>query len=195
MLLSATLQYLHCDRTRGRVWFAPKLELSQTSLQIQLTWGQIALPVLTLQLSSVHGAMGWSSCLIQVQDAWSWSPFSAPTARIQPPSSTDSCSDFCFVGFVSLSNPFMIWGCTLKNHKAVPYAEVWGPKSHTEAEGTVSEGTVLHRACQDHLPSASGETRVNKSGFECPSSVCTWKNTHNENGFHQSSFQQLLKTA
>lgn len=142
LLPSATLQYLHWDRTRGRVWFAPELKLSQTSLQIQLIRGQIAV---------LFGLF--------------FSPSPIPSWFEDAP-----------------------W----KNTKPSPYTEVWGPKSCTEAG---SEGIVPHRAWQDHLPSASGEIRVRNPGFECSSSVCTWKHTHNENAFHQSSLQQLLKTA
>lgn len=190
LLLNPTLQYLHCDRTRGRVWFAPELKLPQTSLQTRLNTGTdctASAYIAGILCSWIHGLIltcdPGSGCLI-------WSPFSAPTARLQSPSSTDSCSEFFF-----LFPPFLIpsWfeDAPWKNTKP----------SHTLKSGVPRATLKLDlkgQCCTDHLPSASGELRVRKPGFECHkcySSVCIWKHTHNENAFHQSSLQQLLKTA
>lgn len=68
LLLSATLQYLHYDRTRGRVWFAPELK-SQTSLQIQLNTGTdctASAYIAVILCSWSHDSQVWSSwgCLI-----------------------------------------------------------------------------------------------------------------------------------
>lgn len=63
LLLSAALQYLQYDRTRGRVWFAPELKLSQTSLQTQLNTGTdctASAHIAVILCSWSHDSQVWS---------------------------------------------------------------------------------------------------------------------------------------
>lgn len=148
LLLSATLQYLHCSRTRGRVWFAPKLKLSQTSLQTHLN-------TRTDCTASAYTAVtlcSWSHGLILTCNPGSGCLILKSFLRTNFQDTALIFYWFLFrvlEVFFPLSNPFISWGCTLKKHKAIPYTEVWGPKSHTEAG---SEGIVLHRAWQTIYP-------------------------------------------
>lgn len=147
------------------------------------------------QLSPVHVPTGQFLSVIQVQDAQSWRPCSVPTQHL-PGSSPHllliPAQGFGFFFLFFLSNP-------LDNLRMRP--EKNSRPFHTQKSGVPKaalklglRGWCCAELDRPHPLSASGEISASEQGFQCKSFVYTWTHTHNENAFHKSSLQQLLKT-